>query len=298
MTTFLKHIADSKWFHHAMVVVILAAGVIVGLETSPEIMARHGALLHLLDRLILGIFVAELAIKIGAQGRQPFRFFRDPWNVFDFAIVAVCFLPLHAEFAAVLRLARVLRLLRLVSALPRLQMLVGALLHSVSSMGYVAILLSLVIYIYGVLGVFLFGPTDPERFGSLGAAMLTLFQVITLEGWTDIMRGNMGAGATTSPGAVIFYFVSFILLGTMIMLNLFIGVVMNGMTEMHDEISAADRRKAKAINPTDPASELYEIEEQLAALQERLREMRVATSKPVAETNKKAAEAVPAVAGR
>ena len=147
-----------------------------------------------------------------------------------------------------------------------------------------------------MLGVFLFGQTDPERFGSLGAAMLSLFQVITLEGWTDIMRGNMGDGAPTSPGAVIFYFVSFILLGTMIMLNLFIGVVMNGMTEMHDEIAAADRRKARAANPSDPANDLFEIEEQLAMLQERLREMRVAGAKPAVVSNAKAAEPLSTVA--
>ncbi len=279
MTTILKRIALSKWFQNGMIAVILAAGAVVGLETSAEIMARHGGLLHFLDKLILWIFVAELAIKIGAQGSQPARFFRDPWNVFDFVIVAICFLPFDAEFAAVLRLARVLRLLRLVSALPRLQMLVGALLHSVSSMGYVALLLSLVIYIYGVLGVFLFGKADPEHFGTLGGAMLSLFQVITLEGWVEIMRGNMLPG--TSAGAVIFYFVSFILLGTMIMLNLFIGVVMNGMTEMHEEVAAADRRKTEAINPVDPANELFEIEEQLALLQTRLREVRSATKRPI-----------------
>lgn len=242
MVSFLRTIADSVLFQRFILGVIVAAGVLVGLETDAGMMTRHGRLLHVLDWVILWIFAAELTIKIGARGRDALGFFRDPWNVFDFVIVAICFLPLHAQFAAVLRLVRVLRVLRLVSALPRLQILVGALLKSIPSMGYVAVLLILHFYIYAVIGVSLLGKGDPEHFGSLGRAMLTLFQIVTLEGWADIMRGQFEAGVV-ARWPVVAYFITFILLGTMIILNLLIGVIMNGMQEAATEAQDAERAR-------------------------------------------------------
>jgi voltage-gated sodium channel len=238
MTKTLQSIVDSDVFKSSMILIILLAAVVVGLETDSGIMEEHGALLHLIDKVILVLFVVELVIRLGACGPRYGDFFKNGWNVFDFIIVAICLLPLQSEFAAVLRLARVLRLMRLITALPRLQLLVGALLKSFSSMGYVGTLLLLLFYIYGVIGVFLFGKTDVQHFGGLGRAMMTLFQIVTLEGWVEIMRGLMPADGVSLP--VVAYFVSFILLGTMIMLNLFIGVIMNGMTEMQAEAAAAN----------------------------------------------------------
>ena len=169
-------------------VVIILAGVLAGLETSPALVARYGAWLEALDLLVLAIFLVEIALKMAVHGRQPWHYFREGWNVFDFTIVALCCLPMNAQFAAVLRLARALRLLRLVTALPRLQLLVGALLKSLGAMGYVGLLLALMFYIYGVAGVHLFREADAGHFGSLKAALLSLFQVITLDNWSDIYR--------------------------------------------------------------------------------------------------------------
>lgn len=255
-----RRITESPAFRHCITAVILLAGVVVGLETDRGLMARHGDLLHALDRLILGIFVVEILLKLGAQLPRPWQYFRDPWNVFDFAIVAVCLLPLHAEFAAVLRLARVLRVLRLVTALPKLQLLVGALLKSIPSMGYVGVLLSLLFYIYAVSGVFFFGEANPAHFGHLGAALLTLFGVITLEGWTDLMYGLLAPESGVPPVKVILYFLSFVLFGTMIMLNLFIGVIMNSMQEMQEE------KEAALAASNGPAAEVARLEQQLDAL--------------------------------
>ena len=134
-------------------------------------MERHGTLLLGLDKFILGVFIVEALLKMAAHGRQPWRYFADGWNVFDFLIVVLCLLPVGGPFAAVLRLARALRLLRLVSALPKLQLLVGALLKSLSAMGYVSLLLALLFYIYAVAGIHLFGAHDPKHFGSLRAAL-------------------------------------------------------------------------------------------------------------------------------
>ena len=139
----IKRLVESDWFHHGIVAVIVLAGIVAGLETSPAIMERHGALLLAMDKVILGIFVLEALVKMAAYGRRPWLYFADGWNVFDFLIVVVCLLPVGGPFAAVLRLARALRLLRLVSTLPKLQLLVGALLRSLSAMGYVGLLLVL-----------------------------------------------------------------------------------------------------------------------------------------------------------
>ena len=245
--------------------IILLAGLVVGLETSPQIMADYGALLHVIDQLIIGIFLVEILLKLGAESPKIWRFFLQPWNVFDFLIVAVCLLPIDSEFAAVFRLARVLRVLRLVTALPKLQLLVGTLLKSIPSMGYVGLLLAIMFYIYAVIGVFLFSKADPAHFGSLGDALLTLCGVITLEGWTalkyDLLRGDTGI----SSFKIVVYFLSFVLFGTMIMLNLFIGVIMNSMQEMADEKSAA------RITTNSVASELEQLEKELDLLKTRIR---------------------------
>lgn len=229
-TTIVQHV----WFQRIIVAMILLAGVLAGMETNAALVAQHGALLHTLDWIVLGVFVIEAAMKLVAQRG---RYFNDGWNIFDFTIVVLCLLPIQSQFAVVLRLVRALRLLRLVTALPKLQLLVGALLKSISSMGYVSLLLGLMFYIYAVAGVHLFSAHDAEHFGSLPVALLALFQIITLDNWSDLF----GAVSPHAPLTATLYFVSFILLGTMIMLNLFIGVITNSMSEMHKELDGEQR---------------------------------------------------------
>ena len=278
----LHSIAVSSPFQNFIIGVILAAGAIVGLETSPWIMERYGGLLRTLDRIILALFVAEIMIKMGAHGRKPWDYFRNPWNMFDFAIVAVCLLPFNSQFVAVLRLARILRVLRLVTVLPRLQILVGALLKSIPSMGYVGMLLFLHFYIYAVIGTYLFGRNDPVHFGSLGTSLLSLFQVVTLEGWVEVMRIQMYGSAQVGSGSDQYllvaseafpvgaplFFISFIVIGGMIILNLFIGVIMTSMQESQAEAEAMaqDRRKEDVPGETD----ILAIERQLDALKHQL----------------------------
>lgn len=253
-------LVHSRGFERTILAVIVLAGLLAGLETSATVITRHGALLERLDFLVLAVFLLEIGLKMAAHGRRPWNYFRDGWNVFDFTIVALCCLPMDSQFAAVLRLTRGLRLLRLVTALPKLQLLVGALLKSLGAMGYVGLLLALVFYIYGVAGVHLFGPIDPEHFGSLPTTLFSLFRVITLDNWTDIFR----PAQTGAPLAAAAYFVSFILLGTMIMLNLFIGIVMNSMAEMHAEIEQRDRaRHVTELGQATLADEFNLLDQQL-----------------------------------
>lgn len=241
MTAAAQTIIQHAWFHRLIVVMIALAGVLAGLETNAAIVAGHGPLLHALDWLVLAIFIVEAVLKLTAMGA---RYFRDGWNVFDFLIVVLCLLPMNSQFAVVLRLIRSLRLLRLVTALPKLQLLVGALLKSISSMGYVSLLLGLMFYIYAVAGVHLFGQHDAAHFGSLPVALLTLFQIITLDNWSDLFS----AVSPHVPLTATLYFVSFILLGTMIMLNLFIGVITNSMAEMHTELEGSSSAESGSRN--------------------------------------------------
>ena len=263
-------IVHSTWFQRAIILTIVAAGVLAGIETDAAMVASHGTLLRSLDFIVLGIFIVEVLLKLTANCPRPWNYFRDGWNVFDFIIVVLCLLPMDSQFAVVLRLGRALRLLRLVSALPKLQLLVGALVKSFSSMGYVGLLLGLMFYIYAIVGVHLFGGHDREHFGSLSLAFLTLFQTITLDDWKFLFESAKGS----SPAVAAIYFVSFILLGTMIMLNLFIGIIMNSMEEMHselDEYNAANRRIAEEGSAL---ADLTALDQQLDSLKTQLTALR------------------------
>lgn len=272
MTNAIKRFVASKPFHHFIVAVIVLAGVVAGLETSQTLMKQFGRTLLALDQVILGIFIGEAALKMAAHGRQPWRYFADGWNVFDFLIVVICLVPAGGPFAAVLRLARALRLLRLVSALPKLQLLVGALLKSLSAMGYVSLLLALLFYIYAVAGIHLFGKTDAANFGSLPAALLTLFRIVTLDNWGDIFLAQL---AHVPAVKVAVYFVTFIIFGTMIILNLFIGIIMTSMAEMHTEIAARDRAHHEGETcVTTLEDELKSLERDVVALQTRMAGLR------------------------
>lgn len=268
----LEQFVASRAFRSVIIFVILVAGVVAGLETNASLMAQYGALFRVIDQLILAIFIGEALLKMAAHGRKPWRYFSDGWNVFDFLIIVISLIPVGVAFAPVLRVARVLRVLRLVSVLPKLQLLVGALLKSLSAMGYVSLLLALLFYLYAVAGVQLFGPTDPENFGSLGMALLTLFRVVTLDNWGDIFLYQLEHVAAIK---VTIYFVTFIVFGTMIILNLFIGIIMNSMAEMHAEIAARDQEE-RTQNTSNPSldEELKALEGDLKATQARLATLR------------------------
>jgi voltage-gated sodium channel len=269
----INKIVNSKLFRNFITSIIILSGVIIAIETYPEIHRQHYTLLHWADRLILYIFAVEISLKMISYGRRPWDYFKDPWNVFDFLVVAVCFLPLaDTHYVAVLRIARILRVLRVFSVMPRLQLLVSALLKSIPSMGYVIFLLGILFFIYGVLGTFIFGQNDPVHFGNLHLSVITLFKVLTLEGWTDIL--NFQLYGTSDPSAefnsqphsygAFFYFVSFILIGAMIIMNLFIGVIMNSMQESHKELE--DSLKGNSRKKADVSQLLYDIDKKMDEL--------------------------------
>lgn len=271
-------IADSRLFHDAVIAVILASAVLIGLETSPELYAAHRTLFYDLDQAILAFFVVELLIRIIAEATKTdengkrvwYRFFLDPWHNFDFAIVFICLLPLHAAFFAVLRTARILRVFLLIDELPRLKLLVGALLKSLPSMGYVLLLLLLHFYSYAIIGTDIFGRHNPEKFGNLPTAMLSLFQVVTGDDWTSIMKNEMQLASGYEQIGIALYFVSFIILGAMIFLNLFIGVITSEIAELKAQ---DDKKKILAKCALDNNTLDYAVEQvelQMREMQEAL----------------------------
>src|SRR5258705_3394502 len=200
---------------------IIINAVILGLETSQTVMASYGDLLDILDHIILAIFVVELAARIAVHRLD---FLRDPWSVFDFVVVGIALVPATDTFT-VLRALRILRVLRLITAVPTLKRVVAGLLASLPGMGSIVFLLGLIYYVFGVMGTKLFGGTNPELFGTLGKSLFTLFTVMTLEGWTnDVAKPVL----EHHPYGWIYIF-AFIIVATFMVLNLFIGLVVNAM---------------------------------------------------------------------
>ena len=249
-----------------IIAVIVVNAVTLGLETSASIRSDWGGLLHLLDRVALAIYIVEIGLKIYA-----FRlgFFRGAWNVFDFVVVGIALVPASGPLA-VLRALRVLRVLRLVSTVPRLRFVVEALLAAIPGITSIAGLMLLLFYVFAVMATGLFGQDFPEWFGSIGASMYTLFQIMTLESWSmGIVRPVMAA----YPAAWAF-FVPFILIATFTMLNLFIGIIVDTMQTMHEAGHAADRREVEGAMHDDTGRVLAEVSRLRADLAELRAELR------------------------
>jgi len=254
-------IADSGRFQVAITVVIIVNAIVLGLETNDALEDDYGTLFHTANDVFLGIFVVEIAIRIAAYGRRPSDYFRDGWNVFDFVIVGAAFLPFLRANATLLRVVRLLRVFRLLSVLPELRVVTVALGRSIAPMAGVGLMLIMLLYVYGMLGWMLFEKDDPEHWRNVGTAMLTLFQVLTLEGWNeifDVVRGDNGAAWI--------YFVSFILLATFILFNMVIGIIVSSMEESRAiELRKLEEEAARTAG--------HSRQEELAR---RLRELRAA----------------------
>ncbi|MEL7189747.1 MAG: ion transporter [Pseudomonadota bacterium] len=241
---------ESKPFEHFIIAVIVINAIGLGFETSPSIMAKAGGVISQLDRLALGIFIVELALKLFAYG---WRFFKNGWNVFDLAIVSAALVPAGDQFS-VLRALRILRALRLVSVVPSMRKVIVGLFSAIPSIGTVIVMLLLLFYISAVMATKLFGEAFPDWFGDLGLSLYSLFQIMTLESWSmGIVRPVM----EVYPYAWAF-FVPFILLTSFIVLNLFIGVIVNAMAEATGEDAHNEREEI--------ITELKALREDIAAL--------------------------------
>ncbi len=237
----IRRILETEAAEKAIVAIIVANAIVLGLETYPSAQARLGPLLVALDHIFLGFFTIEIVARIYAHGP---RFFRGAWNLFDFAVVAIAWLPATGPFS-VLRALRVLRVLRLITTVPSIRRVVNGLLQAIPGVGSIMLLLFLVFYVFSVMATMLYGADFPEWFGSLERSAYTLFQIMTLESWSmGIVRPVM----EKHPYAWAF-FVPFILVTSFTVLNLFIGIIVNAMQAEHEaELRAEHEERSREIH--------------------------------------------------
>ena len=260
----LAALVESRVFSITITVVIVVNAISLGLETSKTAMAAFGPWLRAIDTAALWVFTLELGMKLTAWRG---RFFRSGWNLFDFAIVAVAWLPAAGPLA-VLRSLRIMRVLRLISVVPQMRAVVGALLRALPGMGSIVAVLLLVFYVAAVMATGLFGADFPDWFGSVGASMYTLFQVMTLESWSmGIVRPVMDV----YPSAWLF-FVPFIVATSFTVLNLFIALIVNSMQTLQGETQESLRQEAVVAHDEREAlaRQLEALTAEVGALRRRL----------------------------
>ncbi len=225
-------IANANWFQWAVVGAIIANALVLGLETYAGVDRRWGDLLSGIDRVFLVLFTIEIAIRVLAYGRRPWRFLTEPWNVFDVVVVGAGWIPGIGPGATALRLVRILRVVRILSVVPDLRVVVRGLARSIAPIGAVTLLALMLFYLYGMVGWLLFHEQNPAEWGDIGRSMLTLFEVLTLEDWVDVMD----RGVAIHPWSWVF-FLSFVLVAVFIVLNIVIAVVINSVETAREEVT-------------------------------------------------------------
>lgn len=269
MTERLKALTQGRFFQGATVLLILLSAVIMGVEALPEVMRVYGQPIHAVAVVIQALFVLEIVLRLLSYGSRPGEFFRDGWNVFDFVIVAVSLLPAAGPMATVVRLARILRVVRLISRSTELKLIIETMLRSIPSLGNVSVLLGLLMYVYSVLGFHLFHRVDPLHWGDLWRSLGSVFQMLTLEGWVEMQR----AVVEQMPGAWIF-FASYILLAVFVVVNLFIAVVLNNLEQ-------ARAHQIKPLSQGEMVILIQDVRDRLDRIEQGIRsEVGSASSKP------------------
>ena len=268
-----RRLIASPRFDAAILLVIVANALVLGAETYPAAVDAIGDELRFANDVFLGVFVVELLLRIVAAldpagARATARgFVRNPWNVFDAVVVIASFLPGLRENATLLRLLRLGRIVRAVRFLPDLQVIFGAVLRSLPGVASLAVMTALLIYVYGMIGWVIFHDHDPEQFGTVGSSMITMFVLLTLENLPDYIAG----GREVSDWTLLFY-LSYVLVASFLVFNLFIGIVISSMEEARER-DREQRRRAQRI----AAAATENLEDDLiVAVEDRIEELNAA----------------------
>ena len=249
----LRLIESSKLFQGSVIAIIVLSALTIGAKTYslPPFVEQT---LAILDSAITLFFLLEILLRFAACTEKR-RFFMDGWNIFDTLVVIGSLVPLDNSEAVLLgRLLRVFRVLRLVSVIPELRFLINSLLKAIPRMGYIALLMFIIFYIYAAIGSMFFSDVDEILWGDVAISMLTLFRVATFEDWTDVMYATMAV----HPLSWIYY-LTFIFLTAFVFLNMMIGAILEVMSEEQNAKVAKEAR-----------DERDEIIQQLKAVQNRL----------------------------
>ena len=221
-----RSIVSNHAFEPAVLALILVNAIVLGLETYVSIAAGRRHTFDLVYAAILAGYVLELLIRFTATGWNVREFFADVWNVFDFFVVAAAFVPVVQQTGMALRLLRLLRIVRVVRFLTDLQIIVSAIARSVRGIASLVAATALLLYIYGMLGWILFGDHDPEHYGNIGRAMQTMFVMLTLENFPENVAKGQEVSQWSNP-----FFISYALIMSFLIFNLFIGIVLGAMEE-------------------------------------------------------------------
>ena len=221
---FFLHIRNSSIFSGIVIAVIVASAIYAGIS-SYDLDPQYDIYLEVFDYAITIFFLIEIIIRMISE-RSLIKFFRDGWNTFDFLIVTISLIPIsNVESIFVARLLRIIRVLRIITVVPAFRHIIDSLILSIPRVGFIALLMFIFMYVWGAIGTMFFGTVDPENWGNIGLALITLVQVATYDDWAAIM-GNV---IEVYPYAWIF-FVSFIIINAVILLNMVIGVIVDVMT--------------------------------------------------------------------
>jgi voltage-gated sodium channel len=245
-------LVHSEAFRNAILGVIVFNAVCLGLDTDGEFHARWGPVLAAIDTMVTAIFVCEIALKLYADRSA---FWKDGWNVFDFVIVSLSVLMIGSEVSVLrvfrlMRVVRVLRVFRLFGVVPAMRRVVDALFKAIPGISAIMAVLGLLFYVAAVITTDLYGQVAPEQFGSIGASIFTLFQIMTGDGWSEVVRNVMRA----HPWAWLF-FIPFIVLTSFAVLNLFIAVIVDALQAA--QVNAMEETK------TQLEAEIVEVRQEL-----------------------------------
>ncbi|MBE0401989.1 MULTISPECIES: ion transporter [Halomonas] len=259
-----EKLRSNKFFETFVIAIIVISALVIGARTYDEV-SRFEQWLGVLDMAVTVFFLVEILIRMAAEPRLR-DFFKKGWNIFDFLIVTASLIPMdESEMVLLARLLRIFRVLRLVSMIPELQMLLSALIKSIPRMGYVALLMFIIFYIYAAIGSFLFHTVDEQLWGNIALAMLTLFQVATFESWaTAVLYPTM----EHFPYAWI-YFLTFIFLNAFIFLNMMIGIVLDVMQKESAQM-ALDSGEGEEAEIQGLRSDVRELRAQLDRMESAL----------------------------
>jgi voltage-gated sodium channel len=266
-----KRIVSSNTFDWIITGVILLQAIALAIEATPAILSigkdlelLEAGTFSIIQSLVIAVFIVEAALRLIAVYPRPQRYFKDPWNCFDFAIIILSVIPISGQFSTIARLVRLLRITRLVTKSNELRAIVSTLVRSIPSIFNILILLSILFFIYAIVGHHLFRNADPEHWSSFPTSLITLFQIITLEGWVNIMEPIV-----TGLGLIYWvYFASFIVIGTFIIINLFISVIVRKSEEAYKQVQ---RESGIPITQQEVIQEIREIRRILEDLEKRIR---------------------------
>ncbi len=233
----VRRLVTSPRWERAIVALIVINAIVLGLETSSVVMRQAGGVINTLDSIILTIFVIEITLRLYAHG---LAFWREGWNIFDFAVVAVALFPETGNFS-VLRSLRIIRALRLISAVKSVRRVVNGLIHALPGMGAVILLLLIMFYVFSVMATKLYADVSPEYFGTLGLSAFSLFKVMTLEGWPEIADAVI-----EKDRSAYLFFIVYILVTSFAVLNLFIGIIVDAMQREQEQLLQEDREREEA----------------------------------------------------